>query len=237
MRLSVRIGFLLVRLIEKIIGAASLIGDRPLYEASEFPWVGQLEENWESIREELLAVLEDPESLPNFQDISTDQVSITQDDKWKTFFFFAYGLTSERNCRLCPVTARVAGSIPGMQTAFFSILSGGKHIPAHRGAWKGVLRVHLGLIIPDPPSRCRIRIHDQTREWREGEVLIFDDTYEHEVWNDSTDQRVVLFLDVERPLRWPVSAFNKFVIWAISRSSYIQKAKDNHERWERRQRS
>jgi len=82
-----------------------------------------------------------------------------------------------------------------MKTAFFSILSPDKHIPAHKGPFNGVLRYHLELIIPEPKEKCRIRVHDQFNEWDEGKSLIFDDTYEHEVCNDTDGFRVVLFVD------------------------------------------
>jgi beta-hydroxylase len=90
---------------------------------------------------------------------------ITQDNHWKTFFFYGYGFECEENCRLCPETARVLKSIPGVKTAFFSILSPGKYIPPHRGPYNGVLRFHLGLIVPEPREQCRIRVADNIRHW------------------------------------------------------------------------
>ena len=93
--------------------------------------------------------------LPNFQDISVDQASITDDDGWKTFFFFGYGFRSDANCERCPQTAALLDGIPGLTTAFFSILSPRKHIGAHRGPWRGVLRYHLALRVPEPAERGR----------------------------------------------------------------------------------
>jgi beta-hydroxylase len=95
-----------------------------------------------------------------------------------------------------------------MKTAFFSILAPGKHIAPHRGPSAGVLRYHLGLKIPVQAERCRIRVRDEYAHWREGASLVFDDTYEHEVWNDTDEERVVLFLDVVRPLPFPVAQLN-----------------------------
>jgi aspartyl/asparaginyl beta-hydroxylase len=80
-----------------------------------------------------------------------------------------------------------------MKTAFFSILAPGKHIPVHRGPYQRAIRAHLGLIIPDPKERCRIRVGNQFAHWNEGEVMVFDDSYVHEVWNDTDGIRVVLF--------------------------------------------
>ncbi len=95
--------------------------------------------------------------------------------------------------------------IPGMTTAMFSILSPRKHILDHRGPYKGVLRYHLGLIVPREAERCRIRVGEDIRHWEEGKSLIFDDTFNHEVWNDTDETRVVLFVDVLRPLPSPWS--------------------------------
>ena len=99
-------------------------------------------------------------------------------------------------------------AVPGMQTAMFSILAAGKHIPDHNGPYKGVIRYHLGLKVPRAADRCRIRVGDTIATWREGASLIFDDTYEHEVWNDTDEERVVLFLDIVRPLRFPMNVVN-----------------------------
>jgi len=95
---------------------------------------------------------------------------------------------------------RVLQKIPGMKSAMFSILAPRKHIPEHRGLWKGVLRYHLGLIIPEPVGSSRIRVGKDVRFWEEGKSMIFDDSHPHEVWNDCDSQRIVLFVDVERPL-------------------------------------
>ena len=89
-----------------------------------------------------------PRALPNFQDISKDQIEITDDDRWKTFFLYGYGFKAKLGVELCPRTAPLMREIPGMTTAMFSILSPRKHILDHRGPYKGVLRYHLGLIVP-----------------------------------------------------------------------------------------
>ena len=93
-------------------------------------------------------MLERRDALPNFQDISTDQATITDDDRWKTYFLYGFGFRSDANCARCPETARLVAAVPGMQTAMFSILAPGKHIPDHNGPYKGVIRYHLGLKVP-----------------------------------------------------------------------------------------
>jgi aspartyl/asparaginyl beta-hydroxylase (cupin superfamily) len=231
---TVAAGERLLAPLERWLGRSSLIGDRPFFEVDDFLWAKGLESSWREIRAELDAVLEDQEHLPNFQDISVDQATMTTDDRWKTYFLYGYGFKSEANCASCPQTARLCAQIPGMKTAFFSILAPGKHLPPHRGPYKGVMRCHLGLLIPEPAERCGIRVQDETRHWAQGSAMIFDDTYEHEAWNDTDGTRVVLFIDFVRPLRMPARLLNQLVLWAIAYSPFISDAKRRHNDWERR---
>jgi beta-hydroxylase len=221
--------------VNRVIGQQSELPLQPFYEPSQFPWVAPLEASWTAIRAELDAVLAHREALPNFQDISTDQYQLTDDDRWKTFFFYGYGFRSDANCARCPETTRLIEAVPGMETAMFSILAPGKRIPPHDGPYKGVLRYHLGLAVPDGPvDRVGIRVGDETRGWSEGGSLVFDDTYEHAAWNDTEQTRVVLFLDVVRPLRQPMRTINAGIIKAIGWSPFIQDAKRRHRAWEER---
>lgn len=224
----------LLRQVQKRIGRASAIGDHAFFAPGKFPWAQEIEKNWGTIREELDVVLTRREDLPNFQDISPDQKHLAKGDTWKTFFFFAYGLEAPGNCARCPRTMELLKQIPGAKTAFFSILSPQMHIPAHRGPYKGVVRYHLGLIVPEPKEQCRIRVADQIAHWEEGRSMFFDDTFEHEVWNDTDGIRVVLFMDVLRPLRFPMSVINKLIIKIIAASPFIRDAKKNHEAWEQK---
>jgi beta-hydroxylase len=219
--------------IERWIGRRSLVGDATFLPNERFPWIEEIERNWTVIRSELETLLSDRDALPNFQDISKDQIYITQDDQWKTVFLFGYGFKSELTTQLCPRTTALMESIPGMTTAMFSILSPRKHIEAHRGPYKGVLRYHLGLIVPREKEACRIRVGEDIRHWDEGASLMFDDTYDHEVWNDTDDLRVVLFVDVVRPLPFPESLINRGILKAIGWSPFVQDAKRNQEAWER----
>jgi beta-hydroxylase len=222
--------------IERFIGRRSLVGDTTFFANDRFPWIAEIEANWQTIREELEGVLEDREALPNFQDISKDQIEITDDDRWKTLFLYGYGFEAKLGVELCPRTAELMRRIPGMTTAMFSILSPRKHILDHRGPYKGVLRYHLGLIVPRDAPACRIRVGEDVRHWQEGKSMVFDDTYNHEVWNDTDETRVVLFVDVLRPLPSPWSQINKAIVKAIGYSPFVLDAKRNHEAWERRYR-
>ncbi|MGH9114206.1 MAG: aspartyl/asparaginyl beta-hydroxylase domain-containing protein, partial [Acidimicrobiales bacterium] len=223
-----------LRSIENLVLRASEVPTTPFLSSGTFDWIPRLEAATATMQAELDSVLSNRADLPNFQDIATDQVSITDDDRWKTFFFFAYGFRSDANCARCPETARLLDSVPGMTTAFFSILGPRKHIPPHRGPWRGVLRYHLGLRVPGPEGACRIRVGPQTEHWHEGASLVFDDGYEHEAWNDTDDVRVVLFADVLRPLRAPAGGINRGLLKAIAYSPFVRDARARHEAWERR---
>jgi beta-hydroxylase len=234
--LTITVGERILAPIERWIGRRSLVGDATFFPVERFPWIEQVEANSEVIREELERVLADRDALPNFQDISKDQIEITDDDRWKTFFLFGYGFRAKLNTDMCPRTTELMEQIPGMTTAMFSILSPRKHILDHRGPYKGVLRYHLGLVIPQDAQSCRIRVGDDIRHWEQGRSLMFDDTFNHEVWNDTDETRVVLFVDVIRPLPFPESLINRLIIKAIGYSPFVQDAKRNQEAWERRYR-
>lgn len=196
-------------------------GEKTFFEPESFPWVPAVEADWTAVRKELEGVLARREEIPNFQDISDAQKVLTEGEQWKTFWFYAYGEKADENCARCPETMRILQRIPGMKSAMFSILAPRKHIPEHRGMYKGVLRYHLGLIVPGPEGRCRIRVGDDVRCWKEGKSLIFDDSHPHEVWNDCDAYRAVLFVDFVRPTFFPASVLNRMIIWALARTSSI----------------
>jgi beta-hydroxylase len=235
--LTIYLGERILAPIERWIGRRSLVGDATFFPVERFPWIAGLEANWLLVREELERVLEDREALPNFQDISRDQIEITDDDRWKTFFLFGYGFRAALNTEMCPTTTALMEQIPGMTTAMFSILSPRKHILDHRGPYKGVLRYHLGLVVPEDKEACRIRVGEDFRHWEEGKSMVFDDTFNHEVFNDTDETRVVLFVDVVRPLPFPESLINRLIIRAIGISPFVLDAKRNQEAWERRYRA
>ena len=191
------------------------------FEPDSYPWVAPVEAEWHANRKELDALLVRRDEIPNFQDLSEKQKVLTEGDQWKTFFLYGYGLEAEENCKRCPETVRILKRIPNMKSAMFSILAPKKHIPPHRGMWKGMLRYHLGLIIPGPKGSCRIRVGKEIRTWEEGKSLVFDDSHEHEVWNDSDSYRVVLFVDVLRPVIFPLSLVNRTVVWITARTDSI----------------
>jgi aspartyl/asparaginyl beta-hydroxylase (cupin superfamily) len=114
----------------------------------------------------------------------------------------------------------------------FSIFEPGKRLPPHRGPYNGVLRLHLGLIVPSECEKVGIRVGGKTCHWREGEVLIFDDAYDHEAWNDSGEIRVVLFLDFIKPLKFPANLLNWLLIKAATISPFVRDCKARQRAWE-----
>jgi beta-hydroxylase len=218
--------------LEWIVSRASPLGDPQIYDPRLFPWAAELELEWQSIRSELDAVMTFRDQIPSFQDILKEVSAIQSDNQWKTFFLAGIGMDCTENRRRCPETVRLLAKIPGLTTAFFSILSPGKHIPAHRGAWNGLLRLHLGLMVPEPRERVRIRIGNVFYSWREGEALIFDDTFNHEVWNDTNGYRVVLFVDFARPLYQPFHWLNSRLLRFGALAPFLREAGEKQKRWQ-----
>jgi len=229
-----KLGGKLLWSLERFVKVASKVPTTPFLDPYIFDWTKKLEDNWKQMRKEVDKILQHQEVLPNFQDISEDQKAITTDDNWKTFFLFGFGEKMEKNCEICPETTRLIEDIPGMKTAFFSILSPGKHIPEHRGLYKGFLRYHLGLKVPEPNEDIKIRVDDQYAHWEEGKSLLFDDTYQHEVWNNTDGIRVVLFMDILRPISFPISTLNNVILRLVKKSDYVQSALKNQEAWEKK---
>ena len=229
-----RLGLALTRSFEKLIAFCSPLGNPPVYDKSAFPWVDRVEREWRTIRTELDHILKRRQELPAFQDILPGVETITRDQQWKTYFLLGYGMDCELNRAQCPQTARILDRIPGIKTAFFSILSPKKHIPPHRGPYNGILRYHLGLVVPEPREQCRIRVGDQIHHWNEGESFIFDDTFNHQVWNNTGGLRVVLFVDFVRPLRFPMNLLNRGILAAGNLTTMLRRARKNQRNWVRK---
>lgn len=212
----------------------SLVGNDPILDNRHFPFLQPLADDWQAVRDEVRDILRYREAVPTFQEVSRDQRRIATDDNWRTFILYGFGIKSEQNCRQAPVTTRLLEQIPGLQTAWFSILAPGYHIPAHRGVSKGIVRAHLGLIIPAEREKCRMRVGDQIRAWREGEVFAFDDTYEHEVWNDTGEERVILLFDFDRPMRFWGRLINHTFLALLKLTAFYQEPKRNMQTLEER---
>ena len=100
--------------------------------------------------------------------------------------------------------------------------------------YNGVLRLHLGLIVPEPREQLGIRVEHDVYRWREGEAVIFDDAYEHEAWNYTPHTRVVLFVDFRKPLRFPANVINWLLLHLAMFTPFIREGMDNQKAWEKK---
>jgi beta-hydroxylase len=223
--LKVRVGKRVRRPLNRWLARQSLVGGEPFVEEADVPGIGVLKDNWEVIREEAMAVLADRADVPPLGDISPDHRRIAQNTAWKSLFFEGYGYKSVPNRARCPRTAALIDQVPGVVVALFSIFEPGAHVREHYGVTKAMLNVHLGIVVPPEHDRCEIRVRDSHRRWRLGEFLIFDETFNHEAWNESSEPRLVLFLQVMRPMRWPGRLIGRLFLWAIRQTSYVQDAR------------
>jgi|SRR5690554_12797 beta-hydroxylase len=230
---TIWLGLHLLPYVDRLLVRYSLVGDPAVFDTALFPWAAKLERNWRAIREEADRVLADRDSIPPLRQISPDHRRIAEDDRWRSFFLWGYGIRSEANCRRCPRTVELIERIPDLQTALFSVLWPGAHIPRHTGVTKAILTCHLGLRIPKDRERCRIGVADQVHAWRDGKVLVFDDLRPHEIWNETDEDRVVLILHVKRPMRLPAALVRDALLAAVRRSAFIQDARRALDRWDR----
>jgi beta-hydroxylase len=232
-RLVIAGGKRFLRWSERFEARHSRVPTTPVLSTDAFGWVPQLEGAWRDIRAELDHLLEHPEDIPAFHQLSPDQKRISKGDNWKTFGFYVYGKRVDDNCAVCPRTAAALAAIPGMRTAMFSILKPRYHITPHRGPTRAVIRAHLGLKVPADWQRVWIRVDKEILHWHEGKVVLFDDTYEHEVLNDTDETRAVLFIDIDRPMDRLGTLFNRLLLRAMQASTYVRQPLRNIAAWNR----
>jgi ornithine lipid ester-linked acyl 2-hydroxylase len=220
-----RYGRRLIRRLAVFLGTQSTVGNSPMIDSKPFPFLKDFTDNWQSIEKEVREILKHRDAIPLFHEISYDQRTISKGNNWRTFILYGFGNALPKNCKQAPVTASLLAKVPNIQSAWFSILSPGYHIPPHIGVSKGILRTHLGLIIPKDAEKCYLRVHDQIKVWRPGEIFVFDDTYEHEVYNNTPEERVVLIFDFDRPMRFWGRFVNKTFLGLMKMTAYYQEPK------------
>ncbi|MBY8826638.1 aspartyl/asparaginyl beta-hydroxylase domain-containing protein [Hephaestia sp. CMS5P-6] len=228
--LIVRVGKHLRGLFDRLIASSSQVANDAVLDVRDFPWTALLRDDWQAIRDEAIAVALREGAAPSLATISPDHRAIAEIGMWRSFFLWGYGFPIEENLARCPKTARLVAEVPGLVSAFFSILAPGTHIPDHRGVSKGLITCHLGLIVPRDGD-VRMRVGDRVVRWAEGETLVFDDTYRHEVWNETGGNRVVLLIQFERPLRRPGKWFADLFLGIARRSAFVREARDNVLAW------
>ena len=213
--------------------AYSACGGGEFFDPEDFAFVAVLEHNWTLIRGEIARLMMRGD-LAAFQEISADALTAAQDRGRRTAPLVSYGFRSEALIAQCPETWRLLQGVPGLVGAMFSVLEPGCFLPPHRGPYNGLLRLHLGLIVPDEAEKVGIRVVDKIMAWEEGRALIFDDTLEHEAWNDTDQTRVVLLIDFARPLRMPARLLNALVLRSFIFRPFIRAGLYRARWWERR---
>ncbi|MYZ45464.1 lipid A hydroxylase LpxO [Schauerella aestuarii] len=129
---------------------------------------------------------------------------------WKRFYLKWYDTDHPSATALCPVTTQLLAGIPSVKAAMFAALPPGSKLPRHRDPYAGSLRYHLGLITPNDPA-CFIEVDGERYHWRDGEAVMFDETYIHYAENKTDVNRIILFADIERPMRYRwAQAINHF---------------------------
>lgn len=180
---------------------------RQFYERDEFPWLAAVEAATPAIRAEFEAVLAGGDTgfqpyVEAVPDRPAPRHSLLDDPNWSAFFLWKDGRLVEENARRCPATMAAFSDVPAPHIAgwspmlLFSVLRPGTHIKPHCGVLNTRLICHLPIVVP---PGCGLRVGNETREWREGETLIFDDSIEHEAWNRGTSVRAVLLFEIWRP--------------------------------------
>ncbi|EIF31061.1 aspartyl/asparaginyl beta-hydroxylase-like dioxygenase [Burkholderia sp. Ch1-1] len=173
-----------------------------------FPELATLQANWKTIRDEALAVdaAQKISASSNYNDIGFNSFFKTG---WRRFYLKWYDAPHPSAEALCPVTTRLLQGIPTVKAAMFAQLPPGASLVRHRDPYAGSIRYHLGLVTPDDP-KCYIDVDGQHYYWRDGEVVLFDETYIHYAKNETDKSRIVLFCDIERPMyfRW-AAALNR----------------------------
>jgi aspartate beta-hydroxylase len=180
---------------------------KQFYDRADFPWLDGVEAATDAIREELAAVLDDPRAFAPYVQGDPDrprhaQQGMLDNPDWSAFYLWRNGELVPENAARCPRTLEALAEAPLARipnrapTVLFSQLRAGAHIPPHTGMINTRLICHLPLIVP---GKCRFRVGNDVREWQPGRAWVFDDSVNHEAWNDSERTRVILLFDIERP--------------------------------------
>lgn len=182
----------------------SRISDPPVLDTpARFPDASRFVAAWPALRDEALRAMEDIAQVPRFHELMAEQAAISANDDrdWRMLVLKAYGVPFERNMARCPRLAALVDETPDVLTATLSFLAPHKHIPVHRGPFRGVLRFYMGLSVPkgaDGRPAAVLTLNGEAHRIGDGECLLWDDTFPHEVKNDSDEYRIALLLDVRR---------------------------------------
>jgi beta-hydroxylase len=201
--------------------AGSAVPNRPVIPLEEFPELARLNENWQTIRDEAVRLFDEGFIRAAAKNNDWGFYSFFKSG-WKRFYLKWYDdfLPSAR--ALCPQTVELLNSIPSVHGAMFAMLPPGGKLGAHRDPFAGSLRYHLGLVTPNS-DKCRILVDGVPCVWRDGEAFMFDETFIHSAENATDVNRIILFCDVERPMKYGfMTAMNRWVSHHIVKASATQ---------------
>jgi beta-hydroxylase len=201
--------------------AGSAVPNQPVIPVASFPELNKLSENWETIREEAVRLFDEGFIRAAAKNNDWGFYSFFKSG-WKRFYLKWYDdfLPSART--LCPKTVELLNAIPSVHGAMFAMLPPGGKLGAHRDPFAGSLRYHLGLVTPNS-NQCRILVDGVECVWRDGEAFMFDETFIHHAENATETNRIILFCDVERPMKYGfMTAMNRWVSHHIVKASATQ---------------
>jgi aspartate beta-hydroxylase len=171
-----------------------------------FPWIPEFEARTDAIREELQRLLpseQGRERVFTGDDIERQNLrGMDEPPTWNGYYFYRHGTRRDDNCSACPITSAALDKLPLSRVrehgpeVLFSVFTAGTHLLPHRGVTNTRLVGHLPLLVPED---CALCVGGEVHAWREGQVVVFDDTFEHEAWNRSKQTRVVLIFDLWNP--------------------------------------
>jgi beta-hydroxylase len=203
----------------------SAVPNRPVLPAASIPDLAILRDNWKVIRAEAVALFDGGgiKAADAYNDIAFNSFFRSG---WKRFYLKWYDEALFSAKAMCPQTVALLDSIPNVKGAVFASLAPGSRLVTHRDPYAGSLRYHLGLVTPTSPGQCRIFVDGQPYSWRDGEDFLFDETFLHTAENTTSETRIILFCDVERPLRTRfVTAVNRWVSRTVMRDTATQNIK------------
>ena len=201
--------------------AFSAVPAKPILDRSKFPHLDPLRDGWRTIREEALRLFDEGfiRAAEKHNDASFGSFF---KEGWKRFYLKWYGEPLPSAHALCPKTVAMLEKIPSVKAAMFALLPPGSKLNPHRDPFAGSLRYHLGLVTPNSDD-CRIFVDGELYAWRDGEDIVFDETFVHWAENRTDQTRVILFCDVERPLKTPfMRAINRVVSRVLGRATATQ---------------
>lgn len=192
----------LCRLFDRVIAASSRVSNEPVLDVRDFGWTATLRGPWSALRDEALGLA---------------AVRATPPDACGLIPLWQDGGGVDGVAATCPRTMEALAAIPDLHDAAIALLAPGAHVLPRRGPTKALITCHLGLVVPRDGG-ARMRVRDRIVRWAEGQTLVFDDSHDHEAWNEAEAMRVILRVRVARPLRQPGRAVARAVLRLLRRA-------------------